>query len=260
MNEMAFIERTLRETAPFVGEKYADRSALEVCSKSDPNDLLTEVDLAVQDRIVAAIRKEFPGDAIFAEERGLSAAGGTQETRCWLLDPIDGTQNFVRGLFPVFGISLALTVGGYPVAGGVILPVPEILFLAEEGAGATCNGRKLCVSDVNDLSLARVEVDFAGPAERRDTLQRGTRILTGAGQIRCGVCCVASLCSVASAEGDAFFHVGLSPWDYAAGMLLVEEAGGRTSRLDGSRVSVFDGKRGLLASNGHLHDSLLALV
>jgi len=260
MEERAFIERMLARTTAMALEHYPRRAAIHVSSKANPNDLLTEVDLAIQDAIVEGIRRQFPNDAVAAEERDFSRLPADPGARCWVIDPIDGTQNFVRGLFPAFGISIALAVGGQPVAGGVAIPGTGDVFLAERGAGATRNGRAARVSDVRSVSMARVEIDFAGPLERRETVNRSAEIVCAAGQVRCNSATAAALCTIASNDMDGFFHVGLFPWDYAAGMLIVQEAGGKVTRLDGSPVALFDGGLGMAATNGHIHDEFLRLI
>ena len=260
MREIDFIQQVLCDMAELVREKYAIRNEIAVSSKRHPNDLLTEADLAVQDAVVGRIREVFPTDAIAAEERGLNDMPVEPDRRCWVIDPIDGTQNFVRGIFPVFGVSIGFARGGRPVAGGVILPITGDLFLAEKGGGVTRNGRPTQVSAEPHALTARVEVDFSGPPERVATLRRAGRIICECGQIRCNCSTVFSLVSIASGDMDGFFHVALYPWDYAAGVVIVEEAGGKVSRLDGSEVRLFDGKRGMVASNGLIHEELLALV
>lgn len=260
MKEIDFIERILKDLSVFLIDTYSERSGIEVSSKRDPNDLLTEVDLAVQDRIVEALAREYPGDAIAAEERDLSRNPDDPNGRCWVIDPIDGTQNLVRSLFPLFGISIALAQGGRPVAGGVIMPMTRDLFLAARGEGAYRNGARLCVSNVDAIDVCRLEIDFSGPAERLDTLSRARQIIERAGNVRCHGAAVVGLCSVATGDADAFFHISLSPHDYAASQIIVEEAGGVCTRLDGSPLLLFDNRQGVLASNGHIHRNLVSLI
>lgn len=260
MKEIDLIRSLLKEASVLVREQYARRDKVGVTSKSNPNDLLTEVDLAVQDLIVEGVRNCFPGDAIAAEERDFAHPPEDRDARCWVIDPIDGTQNFVRGLFPMFGISIAFVRGGAAVAAGVALPVGGDCFLAERGSGAYRGAAALRVSNVASVSVARVEVDFSGPPERAGTLRSASRIICGAGQIRCACATVVALCQIAAGEMDGFVHVALNPWDYAAAQLIVEEAGGRATRLDGLPLRVFDGRKGALLSNGLIHAGLLSLV
>ena len=119
MKEIDLIYSLLKEASALVCEQYARRDQVGVTTKSNPNDLLTEADLAVQDLIVEGVANCFPGDAIAAEERDFSHLPDDREARCWVIDPIDGTQNFVRGLFPMFGVSIAFVRGGEAVAAGI---------------------------------------------------------------------------------------------------------------------------------------------
>ena len=260
MTEIDFIRGTLDDLAVFVRQKYARRESVSMTSKSDPNDLVTEVDLAVQEQIEERIRRAFPGDAIVGEENGMTGFPSGSDTRAWVIDPIDGTQNFVRGLFPSYGISLGLAVGGIPVAGGVAVPGNGALFLAEKGNGAFRNGERVHVSNVDQVSRARAEVDFAGLADRAPTLRHFGPLIETVGQVRCHCAAVIGLCSIATGDMDAYVHVTLNPWDYAASMIIVEEAGGKVTRLDGSPLNLFDGGNGVLGSNGVLHDALSALA
>jgi myo-inositol-1(or 4)-monophosphatase len=260
MNELAFINEILAEAADRARAGYMNRADVEVSSKRHRNDLLTAVDLAVQDLIVRRINDAYPGDWVAAEERDFNKMPATAPERAWVIDPIDGTQNFVRGLVPAFGVSIAFAQKGRAVAGGIMLPMMDKLFLGECGAGVTCNGRRLRVSEIKEAAIARVEVDFSGPPERAETLRRFGRVICGTGQVRCNCSTVVSLCSIAAGEMDAFMHVALNPWDYAAGQMFVEEAGGMSSRLDGGPLGIFDGGRGVLITNGSIHEEMLALV
>ena len=260
MKERVFIEELLGAASELVRERYGAREAVKVVSKSEPNDLLTEVDLAVQEYVVARIREAFPGDAIAAEEAGFARTPADPDGRCWVIDPIDGTQNFVRALFPTFGVSIAFAEGGVPVAGGVSMPITRDVFVAERGGGTFRNGRRQHATETAEAGLARIEVDFAGREERRKTLSRAGRVLTGAGQIRCNCATVVALCSIASGDMEGFVHTGLHPWDFAAGMIIVEEAGGKATRLDGRPIHLFDNGEGVVISNGRVHDEIISLL
>lgn len=260
MNELDFIGYILKEASAYIRAKYAGRTRIQVREKNGVNDLLTDVDLAVQKQIVDRISSAFPADSILAEEAGLDQNPGAAPARCWIIDPIDGTQNFVRGLFPAFGITIAFAREGQIACAGVSLPITQDLFLAERGAGAFRNAQSIRVSQHEDLSRARMLVDFSIPQHREPTLAAFGGILRKAGSVRCNGSAVVDLCSVACGEADAYVHVGLNPWDYAAGQLLVEEAGGRATRLDGSPLNVFDGGHGLIASNGYLHELALSQI
>lgn len=260
MDELDFIETLIEDVRPHVVSKYAQRADLDVSTKTGPNDLLTEVDLYVQEQITRKINERFKDDAIVAEEMGLSARPADPPPRCWVIDPIDGTQNFVKGIFPIFGISIAFVENGDVVAAGVDIPLAGRLFLARRGQGATCNGTPLRVSGTESIGVARVEVDFANPDMRDETLARFSDIVRRAGQFRCNCAAVVGICSVASGDGDAYVHVGLNPWDSAAATLAVQEAGGIVTHRDGSPYGVFDADGSVVATNGVFHDECLALI
>ncbi|MBX7259284.1 MAG: inositol monophosphatase [Candidatus Hydrogenedentes bacterium] len=260
MNERDFIREALSNLAVFVREKYASRRNVCISEKREANDILTEVDLAVQEKLVERIKSAFPGDFIAAEEEGFSRFPEDPNVRAWVIDPIDGTQNFVRGYFPSFGISLALAEGGVPIAGGVIVPMTGDLFFGQRGHGSFRNDSRLEVSSISTVGLVRAEIDFGGPWDRPGTLAAFDTVMRNVGQIRCHCAAVIGICSVATGDMDAYFHVGLNPWDYAAAQVILEEAGGKVTRLDGSPAYLFDGGHGLLATNGRVHDDLIRII
>jgi myo-inositol-1(or 4)-monophosphatase len=260
MREIEFIEKTLRELSPYVRQQYGNRAARSIETKSDAADLLTETDLEVQRRILESLRRQFPDDAFVGEESGHQQPPADPNARCWIVDPIDGTHNFVKGIMPTFGITIAFAINQRPVAGGIIFPALEQLFLAEKGKGCTRNGRPVHVSSITELPGAKIECDFGRPHLRQLSTATYMPVLMQVGQIRSQGCAVVSLCDVAAGEAEAYVHVGLSPWDYAAGMLMVEESGGVVTRLDGSPIDLFDGRKGLLAANPTLHRRLIKVM
>lgn len=260
MTELGFIKQFLDDNINYAREKFRNRHSVTVTSKRDATDLLTEVDLTLQKRAVDQIRAAFPGDEIVAEEGEYAKLPSHPNGRCWVMDPIDGTNNFVRGLFPVFAISLAFAIHGRTVAAGMALPGTGDIYTAEEGKGAYLGKERLVVSQVQNIAEARFDLDFGGVADRSAWLERGRDLIGQAGQLRCHGSAVAAISQVASGDLDAFVHMSLNPWDYAAGMLVVEEAGGVASRLDGKALRLFDGKDGVLITNGAIHKEALRLI
>lgn len=260
MTELEFIQSTLEELAAYVRGKYAERDQVGVQSKAKSTDLMTEVDVAVQQRAMALVAEEFPGDLFVAEEEGMGARPDEPDRRCWIVDPIDGTQNFVRGLYPTFGISVAFAVGGEVAAGGISLPIQDDLFLAERGAGAFRNGERIRVSDAASVEQAWIEVDLGGAAGRKPILDVTARLMDIAGAVRCQCACVVGMCSVAAGELDGYVHYGMYPWDFAAAKLIVEEAGGKVTDFSGAPVTLFDPHYGLVGSNGVFHEEFLATL
>lgn len=260
MRELEFIGDSLRAVSPYVRERYAKRGELSVRGKRGAMDLLTEVDLEVQRRLVEAIGKTFPKDAIVAEEAGLDQLPADRKGRCWFIDPIDGTQNFVRGMFPQFGVSLAFAEAAEVRAGGVAMAGADILMLAGRGHGATANGKPMRVSSVDKLTEARIDVDFGYPHQRKGTLDLFSDLICEAGQFRCYCAAVAGLCAVACGETDVYTAMDTQPWDSTAGALLVEEAGGRVSTLSGEPLNLVYGHSSIVASNGAVHDAFIGRV
>ena len=260
MQELNFIKSFLQESGAYVCEMHKRKSDLDVSTKKYASDLLTEADLEVQRRCVSALQQAFPEDRLVAEEDGYDTFPERPDLRCWVLDPIDGTNNFMRALFPMFGISLAFVDQGIVQAGGVYLPVSGDMFLAERGKGATHNGKSINVSSISQLSAAKIEMDLGWTYEREESIARGYQLLCAAGQVRCHGVAVVSLCQVARGDMDAFFHNTLNPWDYAASQVIVEEAGGMATRLDNTPLHLFDGGTGVLMSNTKLHKEIVNLL
>lgn len=260
MTELTFIADTLDHVASLVADGYDNRAQLQISSKDGPNDVLTQVDTDVQARIVERIRQQFPSDRIVAEEAGLTELPSDTRARTWLIDPIDGTQNFVRGFFPAFGISIGFAVGGEVAAGGVSFPVQRQKLLASRGKGAYINGTPLKVSSTSQVSTARVDIDFSSPQFRAQAARSTEALLLEAGQIRAYSCAVVGFCQVAAGEQDAYVLFGANPWDIAAGQIIVEEAGGSVTRLSGERILPFDGEVGAVVTNGKIHRDCIRVI
>ncbi len=260
MSELAFIQDILRRQSTVARNAYARRTSLHVSTKVDANDLLTEADLAIQANIVDAIQTAFPDDHIVAEEDGLTTLPTDTTSRCWFIDPIDGTQNFVRGLFPAWGISIAFANEGHAQCGGVALPERDLTLLAQRQQGATANEVPISVSTIAKLANARTEIDFGHRTSRDDLLAHCTTLIQESGQLRCHCAAVVGLCSVATGDADAFIHAGLTPWDHAAAVLIAEEAGATATQFDGSAVPLFAQAPSLVITNGLIHGEILAHI
>lgn len=253
MNEISAIEAVLDDISAYVVERYGQRDTLVVSTKASPTDFLTEVDIAVQKRIVEHLMDIFPTDVLIGEESGLDYFKGSPPPRCWLVDPIDGTQNFLRGLFPEFGVSIGFLVDGNPVAGGVLFPVSQDLFLAERGSGSFRNGKRMHVSQVDSLQKARVDIDFGALSYRHNYRRHAQGLLEVVGQVRSYGCSVMGFCQVADGQQDAYIPFNVKPWDVAAGMLLVQEAGGKVTSFDGGAVNPFVSERIGIVANPLIH-------
>lgn len=223
-------------------------------------DIVTEADLAAEGAIIAALRARFPAHAIIAEESGQSdAADQTSAARlCWLIDPLDGTVNFAHGL-PNWGVSIALAEEGAVRYGAFFDPLHDELFYAERGAGAHCNGQPLRTSGVRDPAEAVVDSsDTHGP--REDLARRVAGRLWGrVMRLHMNGSLVRALADLAAGRVDAVSGIGGGSWDCAAGGLLVREAGGQTTTMDG-RILSPDASTVLAAATPDLHAALHTLI
>jgi len=220
------------------------------------HDFVTSADRASEKAILELVAGRCPGDQILSEEEGLVGPASDYQ---WIVDPLDGTTNFLRGL-PVFGVSVACRCAGETIVGVVFDPVNDRLYCAERGAGAECDGRRLEVSGRGGLEGAFLATGF--PFRAREGLdlylEIFRRVFGAAGAIRrCGAA-VLDLAHTAAGVYDGFFEFRLSAWDLAAGALLIEEAGGRVSDLDGGRRYLATGN--LIAGSPRVHAELLEKI
>lgn len=219
-------------------------------------DIVTEVDRACERAIVALIRERFPGHDIVTEETALERTGSRH---VWFVDPLDGTTNFAHG-YPFFCASVALTVGGEMVAGAVYDCIKEELFTAERGLGAFLNGRRLRVSGAAELinSLLVTGFPYDLRADPAHSLRLFNAFIPHARAIRRDGAAALDLAYVAAGRVDGFFEETLNPWDVMAGALMVQEAGGRVSRFDGSPVGLRADQ--VVAAGSALHPRMLEVL
>lgn len=220
------------------------------------NDFVSEVDRMAEREIIGTIQRSHPDHAFLAEESG---ASGESDTR-WIIDPLDGTTNFLHG-FPVFAVSLAAEVKGRLEHAVIYDPMRQELFTATRGAGAQLDGRRIRVTDQRTLdhSLIGTGFPFRGKEERLDEYLPMFRevIASTAGVRRPGAASL-DLAYVAAGRLDGFWEFGLQPWDMAAGALLIQEAGGLVTDLSGGDHWLDRGD--ILAGNARLHRALAQLL
>jgi len=240
-----------REAGSLLAHHFERRIGFELKGE---HDLVTEADRQSEALVVERLRSQFPAHAVLGEEGGLREAG--TEFR-WYVDPLDGTTNFAHG-YPMFNVTLALERNGEMICGVIYDPVRQEMYAAERGGGAFLNGRRIRVSGVRTIDGALLATGF--PSRKRHEninvhfFHQAAMVTHG---VRRGGSAALDLAYVACGRLDGFWEFGLNPWDVAAGLLLVEEAGGKTSDMKGGTASV-TGEH-IAASNGTIHPGLLDL-
>jgi myo-inositol-1(or 4)-monophosphatase len=219
-------------------------------------NLVTNVDRDIENFIKGKIRKEFSEDSILAEE---SPAEDLLSGRKWIIDPLDGTTNFAHGL-PIFCISIGIEIEGKVIAGAVYNPITEELFFARKGKGATLNGRKIRISTAKKLQQALLVTGFPYTVHSHpeNSLPYFNTLIKHAQGIRRLGSAAIDLCYLAMGRFDGFFEVYLNPWDTAAGMLVLLEAGGTITDFEGRPYSIY--QRELAASNGYIHSEMIRVL
>lgn len=250
------------QTAREAGGILIDRlgRALQVSNKGDI-DLVTEADLASEKLIIERIRSYYPRHAILAEESGTTngpqLVPGASEWK-WIIDPLDGTTNYAHG-YPCFCVSIALERAGSIELGVIYDPTRDELFAAERGQGATLNDRRIRVSEVDELNSAMLCTGFPYNVRERPNFERDFANFTMASQaVRRDGSAAIDLAYLACGRFDGFWEDGLKAWDVAAGVLLIEEAGGRVSDFVGRPLDIYTPK--VLATNGLVHDAMMKVL
>lgn len=222
----------------------------------NPKDLVTEADVASQQAIHRHIVDRYPDHGLLGEE-GLCQESDSPYR--WIIDPLDGTSNYVHG-FPYYAVSIGVECDGELAAGAIYDPNRDEMFSAALGGGATCNAERLQVSAAESLGEALCMASLPMLTTREHpAVQRFLRVLEAAQHVQRTGSAALNLCGVAAGRVDAFWSMSLKPWDMAAGVLIVREAGGRVTKSDGGTFDV--NTSDLLASNGRpLHDALAALL
>jgi myo-inositol-1(or 4)-monophosphatase len=219
-------------------------------------DLVTETDLAVEEFLKEKLLQLEPASRFLAEE---TASENVLEGLTWIIDPLDGTTNFTHG-FPFVATSVALWYEGQLVLGTVNIPAMRELFTARKGAGSLCNDTPISVTATSQLEDCLVATGFPYQTQAyidRILAQMRNMLLTTQGIRRPGAAAV-DLAYLACGRYDVFYEYALKPWDTAAGCLLIEEAGGRVSRMDCTPYSL--GNEDILASNGRVHRQACELL
>jgi myo-inositol-1(or 4)-monophosphatase len=224
--------KAARTAGAIINRASLDLERIQVNTKA-PNDFVTEVDQAAEAAVIDTLLAAYPGHGILAEESG-SARGARDSEYVWIIDPLDGTTNFIHGL-PTYAVSIALSFRQQIQQAVVYDPARNDLFYATRGRGAYLNDKRLRVSKRTRMAEALIGTGF--PFRKGDDLAQYMRILEtvmkGCAGVRRPGAAALDLCYVAAGWYDGFFESGLSPWDVAAGSLLVSEAGGLVGNFTG---------------------------
>ncbi|MBI4435949.1 MAG: inositol monophosphatase [Candidatus Omnitrophica bacterium] len=219
-------------------------------------NLVTDIDKKSEAFIVKNLLKKFPDHQILAEEGSLSKTSSPYK---WIIDPIDGTTNFAHG-FPFFCVSIGLEVDREVSFGIVYAPMLRELFIAERKKGATLNGKKIHVSTERQLDKSLLATGFPYDVRvaRRNNLNYFSSFIKKARAIRRAGSAAIDLCYVACGRFDGFWEMRLAPWDLAAAVLMVEEAGGKVTNFSGRKLNLYGDDT--VASNGKIHTQLLHVI
>jgi myo-inositol-1(or 4)-monophosphatase len=219
-------------------------------------NLVTEADRLSEDRIIKIIQKNFPEHNILTEE---SKGYEKDSDYKWIIDPLDGTTNYAHG-FPVYCISIALEKEGEIILGVVYNPVLKELFVAEKNKGALLNDKRICVSKTRELSKSLLATGF--PYDIRESkinnLDHFANFALRVQAIRRAGSAALDLCYLAKGIFDGFWELKLSPWDTAAGILMVKEAGGKVTNFSGKKFSIYE--KDILATNGKIHKQMIEVI
>jgi myo-inositol-1(or 4)-monophosphatase len=249
--------RAARAAGSIINRAALDVDVLKVATKGI-NDFVTEVDQAAEQAIIDTLLDAYPGHGILAEESGRER-GARHSDYLWIIDPLDGTTNFIHG-FPVYAVSIALAFRGRIEQAVVYDPARNDLFYASKGRGAFLNDKRLRVSKRTRLSDSLVGTGF--PFRKGDNFQRYLKMFEEVMQSCAGVrrpgAAALDLCYVAAGWYDGFFETGLSPWDAAAGSLMITEAGGLVGNFTGEADFLY--QRELVAGNPKVFGQLVKLL
>lgn len=232
------------------------RTGFRIAYKN-PINLVTDADHAAEQSVIEHIRERFPDHGLLAEERG--AVPHPSSRYRWIIDPLDGTTNFAHG-FPFYCVSVGVERDGVPIVGVVYDPSRDELFTATAGEGARVNGTPMAVSATEVLDRALLVTGFAYDIREtpNNNLDHFSRFALKAQGMRRTGSAALDLCYVAAGRFDGFWEVKLNPWDMAAGVVILREAGGTVTDFCGKPHSIHQPQ--LVASNGRIHDAMLTIL
>jgi len=253
VNYLEVAEKTAREAGVVLLENLGKVKKIEFKAK---NSLVTEVDKLSEEIIINNIKKSFPSHDIFAEESGRHSENSDY---LWLIDPIDGTTNYAHA-YPFFSISIALEVKGEVEIGLVYDPVKDEMFTAEAGKGAYLNGELIKVSKSDSIEHSHVCTGFMHEIEWmvEANIKHFGNFIRRARAVRRDGSAALDVCYVACGRFDGFWELGLNPWDTAAAVLILKEAGGQVTTFSGDEYSIYI--KEILASNSIIHGQMMEIL
>ena len=249
--------KAARRAATVIQRASFDIDRITVTEKQH-NDFVTDIDQAAEQAIVETLLKAYPDHAILAEESGASANLNDESEYTWIIDPIDGTTNFMHG-YPNYCVSIALVQRGVTIQSLVYDPVRNDLFTASKGAGAFLNDKRIRVTKHDRLANTLIASGHgAGPKKMDEYLKMYAIVAERCQGMRCGGSAVLELANVAAGRSDGFYEKGLKPWDIAAGALLVTEAGGIVGEFNGDSDYLYKGD--IIAASPKVFAQLIPLL
>ena len=227
----------------------------KISYKGHAADPVTEIDLLCEQEIIRRIRESYPDHDILAEESGETYSGKGADGK-WIIDPLDGTLNYSHG-YPCYCVSIALEYKGAIIVGVIYNPCLDELFVAEKGKGATMNSQPISVSQTDQLQSSLLVTGFAPQLQEslNKNLEYFGKFMHACQAVRRPGSAAMDLCYTAMGRFEGFWEMKLKPWDVAAGTLIMQEAGGKVTKFDGSPVSIYDQE--ILATNGLVHQQMV---
>lgn len=243
-----------REAGEIIREGFGSNFQIDI--KTGENNLVTEIDKKSEKTIIDFIKKDFPDHSILAEESGKDFRSGDF---LWVIDPLDGTTNFAHGL-PYFSVSIGLQRGEEIIAGVIYDVMLNRMYAAEKGSGTYCNDKKVFVSTNDKLERSLLVTGF--PYDVEDQIDRavdlfGEFVKRSRAVRRLGSAAI-DMAYVAAGIFDGFWEEKLNPWDVCAGIILVEEAGGKISDYKGNKITIYD--KQILATNNFVHNQMTEII
>lgn len=239
------------------GEVIRDgfRQNISIEFKTGDNNLVTNIDKAAEKIILNFIKKEYPTHSVIAEESGTDIKSSEFT---WVVDPLDGTTNFAHGL-PIFGVSIGVQKNKQTIIGVIYDVMRDVVYSAEKGSGSYENEKKISVSNNSNLNKGVLVTGFPYDLENVDNAVKifGKFLVKTRGVRRLGSAAI-DMCYVASGVFDGFWEEDLHPWDICAGMLLVEEAGGKVSDFKDEPIDIFSNQ--FLTTNGLVHNAMIDVM